>query len=1036
METSSIVLEDFLHALADPALLTDLDTHVIAVNDRALQLFGLKREEVVGLPLLDIYRTSSTELLTEQHFPALLTAIQEERNTEFGQTVYLVNQEGAIVPVEERAVLLHNEKKQPCAAALILRRVTGKREISKQMLFQSAVLDQMDMAVIVTDLHFNITYWNTAAETLYGWTAEEAVGAPVRLLVPQEGIDDAHRIGKHIRSTQHWSGEFKVKRKDGTEIIVLCTNSVVHDGHGEPIGYIGASFSVSDHVANRQQLEHSYSLLEATLESTANGILVVDREGKITAFNKRFIQMWRIPEELAVLYQDDKMLSYVLDQLADPEHFLSLIDQLYNHPFESRTDTLHFIDGRVFQRYSMPQMLNGHPVGRVWSFRDITQESRDRARLIEQERNFHTLFTGNPYPMFVLSANGLQILAANSAALSHYGYDHTTFLTLTLRDILSNEEHLRLPALEAKLAAASSQRVTEEWYHCRKNGETINAEMTFEPLEFNGAAALLVIVNDITEKKRAQSALHANEELFRALVEKSKDVLFVIDSTGRMTFASSSVEHVLGYAVSEMVGEVIYSYLHQEEHPYINDVMERLLAVEGNSLTIEFRVRHKNGNWLWLEGATTNLLHEPAVHGIIATFRDVTERKQIEQQLIHAKEEAEEMSQLKTSFLTNMSHEVRTPVTAILGFSSLIQEKSEDEEVTAFAERIGRSGTRLLQTINSILDHAKFESDRIDLNMKVTDLGSEVERSVQRIKPAIFAKGLRFTYQCNALVPVRLDSHYFDVVLQHVLGNAVKFTEQGGITVEVSLRDDESGVWGLVEIRDTGIGISREFLPVIFDAFKQESSGYERRYEGSGLGLTVARRLTELMHGRIYAVSTKGAGSTFSLLIPIAPVTDRRSSEMSTDTTPTISTYTTTAPASASPAAQAQAAIVTEKPFPDVLVVEDTHETVELIQYFLRNRARLDVANNAEQAMQKTNAKEYDAILMDVNLGIGPTGLDITKQLRVDRRFRDCPIIAVTAYAMKGDREMAIQSGCTDYLTKPFTRDQLLQMLKKYVAIP
>jgi CheY-like chemotaxis protein len=261
-------------------------------------------------------------------------------------------------------------------------------------------------------------------------------------------------------------------------------------------------------------------------------------------------------------------------------------------------------------------------------------------------------------------------------------------------------------------------------------------------------------------------------------------------------------------------------------------------------------------------------------------------------------------------------------------------------------------------------------------------------------------------------VSVLIDSHYFSQVITNVIGNAIKFTDRGGITITLSAPEERN--LALIKVRDTGIGISQEFLPHIFDEFKQESAGYQRSFEGSGLGLTISKRLLSLMGGTIEVESTKGEGTTFTVAVPLD--TKRVHTSSTTLTKDTTSNFYSASDR-----------------LPSILLVEDTMETAEMVKYFLRSSADLTIANDAAQAERAISTNSFDLILMDINLGTGLTGLDLTQQLRSNNSLSRIPIIALTAYAMKGDRETAINAGCTDYLSKPFTKDQLVEIIQRYV---
>jgi len=252
--------------------------------------------------------------------------------------------------------------------------------------------------------------------------------------------------------------------------------------------------------------------------------------------------------------------------------------------------------------------------------------------------------------------------------------------------------------------------------------------------------------------------------------------------------------------------------------------------------------------------------------GYVGSFSDITEGKETELELVMAKEAAEEMARIKSAFLTNMTHEVRTPLTVILGFTSMLKQGVRPQ-YQRFVKVIERSGRRLLLMLDSILDLAQLEAGSVDVENTSFNVVDVVESVSELIRPMANEKGL--TFQISKPVDgayVKKGQRLVARVLNNLLDNAVKFTEEGGIEVEVSEREDHV----YVTIRDTGIGITDAFLPHIFDEFSQESTGLERTHQGSGLGLAVSKRLLDLIGGHIRVTSNKGAGSAFIVELPKA----------------------------------------------------------------------------------------------------------------------------------------------------------------------
>jgi two-component system, sensor histidine kinase len=394
---------------------------------------------------------------------------------------------------------------------------------------------------------------------------------------------------------------------------------------------------------------------------------------------------------------------------------------------------------------------------------------------------------------------------------------------------------------------------------------------------------------------------------------------------------------------------------------------------------------------------------------------EITERQRTEDELIRAVAAAESANKVKSQFLANMSHEIRTPMNAILGFTDLLIRGADSDEAerTEFLRTIHHSGQHLLALINDILDLSKIEADRLEVERIEANPHQQIADVISVMRVKAREKGLSLEYNWSGAVPARIqtDPARFRQMLINLVGNAIKFTESGG--VRITARITEARLLE-IDVEDTGIGIAPDKVDRIFDPFSQADASVTRRFGGTGLGLTICRRLAQALGGNIEVHSQVGVGSRFRLTLNPGPLSGESLTPLPplTDLVP-------------SPAASQQQAIALPKA--NVLLVEDGETNRRLIHLILsRHGVNVVDAVDGQQGIQKALTGTYDLVLMDMQMPV-KDGYSATRELRA--AGIQWPIVALTAHAMKGDEEKCREAGCSDYLTKPITEDALLAKL-------
>lgn len=407
------------------------------------------------------------------------------------------------------------------------------------------------------------------------------------------------------------------------------------------------------------------------------------------------------------------------------------------------------------------------------------------------------------------------------------------------------------------------------WHQLEAVGKTIR-----DPEE---GIRLIVTSRDITERERTEAALGQSEMRFRSVVEGLSEGLVITDSNSIVTYFNSRISEMTGYMPQEIVGQELFKHLLAEPHENGHDPAG---ALKLQNTRQEAKIKRKDGSFFWAEMLSTPFRDGDIVAGTISAIVDITDRKNFELGLdrerveaLRARDHAEEMNRLKSNFLANLSHEIRTPLTSIIGFAGLLKEALntsafEPSELALYASTIQSGGERLLGTMSGLLDLASFEAHHAELRLEPILLCPLISAIAEEMRPFAENKLLRYEVVPSHEISVRaaLDAHYFRQALRHVIGNAIKFTHTGRVRIGCH---PENGM-AVIEVSDTGVGISEAFLPHVYDAFEQESVGSDRHYEGNGLGLTLAKQMVERMDGKISAESIKGTGSTFRIAVPIS----------------------------------------------------------------------------------------------------------------------------------------------------------------------
>ncbi|MFZ4521348.1 MAG: ATP-binding protein [Bacteroidales bacterium] len=526
-------------------------------------------------------------------------------------------------------------------------------------------------------------------------------------------------------------------------------------------------------------------------------------------------------------------------------------------------------------------------------------------------------------------------------------------------------------------------------------------------------------VLDINSRKTAENELVAakeraevSEEKLRLMIKNSNDAFVLINASGEQFFVSDAGERETGYTVEELLGP-IDNVIHPDDFEHVLSSFSQILTDYNFIGKVQYRHIHKTRGYVWFEAVAQNFLNNPYINAIVVNVRNIDDIKQVEAELIKAKERAEESDRLKSAFLANMSHEIRTPMNGILGFAELLKEPDlTGDQYLNYIHIIEKSGHRMLNIINDIIDIAKIESGVMKVCENMSNINEQLEYIYTFFKPEAEAKGLKLSlistlpaYEAT----INTDPEKLYIILTNLVKNAIKFTDHGSIAIGYHKKSDHLEFF----VTDTGIGIPEDRMEAIFERFIQADIGDKMARQGAGLGLGITKAYVEMLGGEVSVVSEVGVGSTFLFTLPakkvpcnLTPVTNEPNE---------VKTRSSNA--------------VTRKI--KIMVVEDDEISRQLITIVVKGlSSEIIQVKTGVEAIEVCRANpDTDLILMDIRMP-GMNGHEATRQIRMFNS--NVVIIAHTAYGMTGDRRKALEAGCTDYISKPINKEGLLELIKKY----
>ncbi len=497
-------------------------------------------------------------------------------------------------------------------------------------------------------------------------------------------------------------------------------------------------------------------------------------------------------------------------------------------------------------------------------------------------------------------------------------------------------------------------------------------------------------------------------------VEQSEVIIVITNEDGIIEYVNPKFENITGYSKKEAIGNkpnILKSgYTKASEYSSLWKTVKN-----GQQWRGEFFNKKKNGELFWELVTISPIKNKDGeIKNFLKIGTDITKDKKLQDELRQALDKAEESNKLKTTILANMNHELRTPLMGILGMAEILLDEIEESSQVRMLNAIKSSGKRLMSTLNSILDLSELESDRSLITFAEYPLSETIPYLIEPFIQSAELKGLTFTTDVKDDLIILVYERFFHSAIAYILDNAIKYTEIGEIKLLASKVERDGKDFAKISVIDTGRGIEREKIDIVFEEFRQESEGTNRVFEGTGLGLPIAKRMIKLMNGYITVNSEVGVGSEFSVYLPIADALYLINDDKNQESAVKYSTHHK---------------MPTDL---EILCVEDNDVNQEVTQLFLKDLGTVDSVFDGKSAIEFAKAKRYSLILMDINLGLGMDGIQAAREIKNLPGYHDVPIIATTGFCSPEDSETILNN--FDFsLIKPFEKNDLINCIRDLI---
>lgn len=888
-------------------------------------------------------------------------------------------------------------------------------ELPMDKMYKEAV-ESAGSGILIINAEGYVTFVNTYAAEILGQPEQSIIGCLASELIVLVDYVTSQKINMPFENLYESGQNFSMDKR--AILITPNQKECYIEGALVPLGLVKLdettrchwmfSFrNITQFIADHDDLK-KFSKAVDQLIST---VIITDRSYILEYVNPRFYYMTGVP--------GDEVLG---KHLAD----IPLLGEFHEGSFERISSTIEK-DGRWFgeikginkfgREYwlfiNATSIYNDLKVATHYVFiiDDVTDRKLYEIELRNERRRLEAIFKNAPVGMIFLNQDS-RIVSINEVGAAMFGHTSIDVIGQMMCDILTCEnKKLHNPKYCQKCFIGSHVVRALEYGELIQGQEFMQTitldenpilkwfKCSISPMIVEKNKYALVIVEDITKTKETASELEENEKRLRLITNNMLDLITQVNLNGQIIYVSPSHESILGYKSEYLLQKNLFEFMHPEDLENVLARFKQRIATWSN-FTTEFRVRKQDGDYLWMESVGNVVSDDNGTISIVYVSRDISVKKQAEYEIIRSRERAIEASQAKSQFLANMSHEIRTPLNGIIGMTNLTLMSDIHSEHRENLSMVKNSAISLLNIINDVLDFSKIEAGKVAIEKIRFNLYDIVHRVIKPLKVSALQKNIDLKVEIADDVPeyVHGDPVRISQVLNNLISNGIKFTESGYVKLILSSTesvDDHTDIHFTVE--DTGIGIEDSDIERIFKSFSQADGTITRKYGGTGLGLSISKMLVELMGGKLEVISKFKKGSKFNFTISFKNATGNLEFLETEDD------------------------LVFENMFSKklkILVCEDEKVNQRFILRLLGKQGHeVDLAENGMEGIHLLQQKTYDVVLMDIQMPV-MDGISAVSVIRNELNL-SVPVIAVTAYALKGDRERFIKAGMNAYISKP-----------------